>query len=37
MAIGRGGKGIKHEDAGYLSDESDFYGIHILTSSKRQG
>jgi hypothetical protein len=30
MAIGRGGKGIKHEDAGYLSDESDFYGTHCL-------
>jgi hypothetical protein len=29
MAIGMGGKGIKSEDAGYLSDESEFYGTHI--------
>jgi len=28
MAIGVGGKGLKSEDAGYLSDESDFYGTH---------
>lgn len=35
MAIGIGGKGVKFEDTGYLSDESDFYGTHIPHLTQR--
>jgi hypothetical protein len=37
MAIGMEGKGIKSEDTGYLSDESDFYGTHISVHPRHIG